>query len=392
MSRAINVTKLSVRIKEEAQRLGFALAGFSAVKLPPHEESFARWLRQGLAGELDYMKRTEGLRRDPEKLVPWAVSVISVGMNYYTEFPRHEQVEARGWISRYAWGDDYHDVMKGKLETLLVRVQELHPAPVQGRAFVDSGPVLERDLAGVAGLGWIGKNTHLISPKKGSWFFLGELFVDVPLAYDRPIRDRCGRCDLCLKACPTNAFIGPYVLDARRCISYLTIELKGWIPRHLRRLIGNHIFGCDICQEVCPYNVKAEASLESAYQPRAGLHAPQLIPLLSLDHDEFRRRFKGSPILRAKRRGFLRNVAVALGNLKCLEAVPELIRALDDEEPLVRGHAAWALGEIGSGAALEALRRRFLLENEGEVSNEIAEAICVLGENRAMGTINPTLP
>src|SRR5688500_2496534 len=148
MSRAINVTKLSVRIKEEAQRLGFALAGFSAVKLPPHEESFARWLRQGLAGELDYMKRTEGLRRDPEKLVPWAVSVISVGMNYYTEFPHREQIDkATGWISRYAWGDDYHDVMKDKLETLLVRVQELHPMPVQGRAFVDSGPVLERDLA-----------------------------------------------------------------------------------------------------------------------------------------------------------------------------------------------------------------------------------------------------
>jgi epoxyqueuosine reductase len=273
-----------------------------------------------------------------------------------------------------------------------VRVQELHPTPVQGRAFVDSGPVLERDLAGVAGLGWIGKNTHLISPKKGSWFFLGELFIDLPLAYDRPMRDRCGRCELCLKACPTNAFIGPYVLDARRCISYLTIELKGWIPRHLRPLIGNHIFGCDICQEVCPYNVKAEASLERAYQPRDGLHAPKLIPLLSLDRDEFRRRFKGSPILRAKRRGFLRNVAVALGNLKCLEAVPELIRALDDEEPLVRGHAAWALGEIGSGSALEALRRRFEVETDVEVANEIDEAIRTLREEKSwMRTISPTL-
>jgi epoxyqueuosine reductase len=300
--------------------------------------------------------------------------------------------EARGWISRYAWGDDYHEVIKGKLETLLVRVQELHSTPVQGRAFVDSGPVLERELAGVGGLGWIGKNTHLISPKEGSWFFLGELFVDLPLAYDRPMRDRCGRCELCLKACPTNAFIGPYVLDARRCISYLTIELKGWIPRHLRPLIGNHIFGCDICQEVCPYNVKAEASLERAYQPRDGLHAPKLIPLLSLDRDEFRRRFKGSPILRAKRRGFLRNVAVALGNLKCLEAVPELIRALDNEEPLVRGHAAWALGEIGSASALEPLRRRFEVETDLEVANEIDEAICTLREEKSrMRTISPTL-
>jgi epoxyqueuosine reductase len=392
MNPTINA-KLSARVKQEAQRLGFALVGISAVKQPPHEESFARWLRQGFAGELGYMKRTEALRRDPEKLVPWAVSVISVGMNYSTEFPRPMQVdEARGWISRYAWGDDYHEVIKGKLETLLVRVQELHPTPVQGRAFVDSGPVLERDLAGVAGLGWIGKNTHLISPKKGSWFFLGELFIDLPLAYDRPMRDRCGRCELCLKACPTNAFVGPYVLDARRCISYLTIELKGWIPRHLRPLIGNHIFGCDICQEVCPYNVKAEASLERAYQPRDGLHAPKLIPLLSLDRDEFRRRFKGSPILRAKRRGFLRNVAVALGNLKCLEAVPELIRALDDEEPLVRGHAAWALGEIGSGSALEALRRRFEVETDVEVANEIDEAIRTLREEKSwMRTISPTL-
>jgi epoxyqueuosine reductase len=392
MNPTINA-KLSARVKQEAQRLGFALVGISAVKQPPHEESFARWLRQGFAGELGYMKRTEALRRDPEKLVPWAVSVISVGMNYSTEFPRPMQVdEARGWISRYAWGDDYHEVIKGKLETLLVRVQELHPTPVQGRAFVDSGPVLERDLAGVAGLGWIGKNTHLISPKKGSWFFLGELFIDLPLAYDRPMRDRCGRCELCLKACPTNAFIGPYVLDARRCISYLTIELKGWIPRHLRPLIGNHIFGCDICQEVCPYNVKAEASLERAYQPRDGLHAPKLIPLLSLDRDEFRRRFKGSPILRAKRRGFLRNVAVALGNLKCLEAAPELIRALDDEEPLVRGHAAWALGEIGSGSALEALRRRFEVETDVEVANEIDEAIRTLREEKSwMRTISPTL-
>ena len=296
-------------------------------------------------------------------------------MNYYTVSASRAVDDAQGWISRYAWGDDYHDLMQDKLEALLDRVKELHGAPVQGRAFVDSGPVLERDFAGVAGLGWIGKNTHLISPKKGSWFFLGELFLDLPLDYDRPIRDRCGRCELCLKACPTGAFVGPYVLDARRCISYLTIELKGWMPRHLRPLIGNHVFGCDICQEVCPYNVKAEASPENAYQPRAGLHAPQLIPLLSLDRDEFRRRFKGSPILRAKRRGFLRNVAVALGNLKSLEAVPELIRLLDDEEPLVRGHAAWALGEIGSLPAVRALEKRRVIESDDEVRAEIADAL-----------------
>lgn len=372
---------LSKRIKEEAQRLGFALVGISPVRLPPHEQSFARWLRDGFAGELDYMKRTEALRRDPQQLVPWAASIISVGMNYYTPFARPEPSAApRGWISRYAWGDDYHELMKDRLEALLERIREFHPAPVQGRSFVDSGPVLERDIAGVAGLGWIGKNTHLISPKKGSWFFLGELFLDLPLAYDRPTRDRCGRCELCLKACPTGAFVGPYVLDARRCISYLTIELKGWMPRHLRPLVGNHVFGCDICQEICPYNVKSEASAESAYQPREGLHAPQLIALLALDQNEFRRRFRGSPILRAKRRGFLRNVAVALGNIGSLEAIPALISALDDEEALVRGHVAWALGRIGTRAAVDALEKRGRIEDDGDVRDEIGDALRMAAE------------
>ncbi|MGZ8443457.1 MAG: tRNA epoxyqueuosine(34) reductase QueG [Candidatus Binatia bacterium] len=367
---------LSADIKAAAQRLGFALAGISPVQLPPHGETFARWLRDGFAGELGYMSRTEALRRDPHALVPWAQSIISVGMNYYTPFTRPEMPDSsEGWISRYAWGDDYHELIKARLERLLDDIRGLCTKPVEGRAFVDSGPVLERDFAGVAGLGWIGKNTHLISPKRGSWFFLGELFVDLPLVYDRPMRDRCGQCDLCLKACPTNAFVGPYVLDARRCISYLTIELKGAVPRHLRPLVGNHIFGCDICQEVCPYNVKAQATAEAAFGPRSGLLAPQLIPLLSLTETEFRQRFRGSPILRAKRRGFVRNVAVALGNLKCQEAVPALIATLDDVEPLVRGHAAWALGEIGTSAAMIALERRSQLEIHPEVCTEIDQAM-----------------
>jgi epoxyqueuosine reductase len=380
-SAANSDTTLAARVKEEARRLGFELVGISAVKPAPHEPSFAQWLREGFAGELDYMKRTELLRRDPHTLVPWAVSIVSVGMNYHTAFSRPEPSrEPRGWISRYAWGDDYHDLMKGKLEALLGRVRELHDGPVEGRAFVDSGPVLERDFAGVAGLGWIGKNTHLISPKKGSWFFLGELFLDLSLAYDRPLRDRCGKCNLCLTACPTGAFVGPYLLDARRCISYLTIELKGWMPRPLRPLVGNHVFGCDICQEVCPYNVRARATQETAFLPRPGLHAPELIPLLSLDKDEFNRRFRGSPIVRAKRRGFLRNVAVALGNSKSREAIPALIHALNDDEPLVRGHAAWALGQIGSQPAITALRGRLQIENDAEVRSEIDDAIRTLIE------------
>jgi len=372
---------LSILIKEEAQRLGFALVGISPVKPPPHERSFAQWLEKGLGGELGYLTRTEELRRDPGKLVPWAASIISVGMNYYTAPARPpEDGGTRGWISRYAWGDDYHDVVQKRLESLLDEIREFYPAPVEGRAFVDSGPVLERDLAGVAGVGWIGKNTHLISPRRGSWFFLGELFLNIELVYDRPIRDRCGKCDLCLKACPTGAFVGPYVLDARRCISYLTIELKGVIPYHLRPLMGNHVFGCDICQEVCPYNVRATETSEAGFYPRQGLYAPELMPLLSLTEEQFRSRFRGSPILRAKRRGFLRNVAVALGNLKSREAVPALITALEDHEPLVRQHVAWALGRIATPESLDALRRRLEVESDAEVREEIEEAIKQIAE------------
>ncbi|HEY7221333.1 MAG TPA: tRNA epoxyqueuosine(34) reductase QueG [Candidatus Binatia bacterium] len=369
---------LSLQVKAEAQILGFDLVGISAVTPPSHEQSFAQWLRRGLAGKLAYMERTESLRRDPSKLVPWAVSVISVGMNYRTRHSRPASSPTQGWISRYAWGDDYHNVMANRLEALLARIDELHEGHVRGKAFVDSGPVMERDFAGIAGLGWIGKNTHLISPQRGSWFFLGELFLDLPLAYDRPIRERCGACELCLHACPTGAFVGPYVLDARRCISYLTIELKDWMPRPLRPLIGDHIFGCDICQEICPYNVKASATDEPAFQPRAGLHAPDLIPLLALTENEFRQRFRGSPILRAKRRGFLRNVAVALGNLKSFAAVPALIRALEDAESLVRGHAAWALSQIGSPTAIDPLQRRLQTELDDDVRSEIEAALKTL--------------
>ncbi|MGB7946787.1 MAG: tRNA epoxyqueuosine(34) reductase QueG, partial [Candidatus Binatia bacterium] len=371
-----NRKALSLRVKEEAQRLGFELVGISPVRVPPHEESFAEWLRRGFAGELAYMSRTEQLRRNPRELVPWAASVISVGMNYCTPYPRVASPhEPKGWISRYAWGEDYHQLIKQRLEALLETLRHISTGFVEGKVFVDSGPVMEREFAGIAGIGWVGKNTHLISPKKGSWFFLGELFLNLPLTYDRPIRDRCGKCELCLKACPTGAFVGPYVLDARRCISYLTIELKGFIPRHLRPLIGNHIFGCDICQEICPYNVKAQPTEEKAFLPRKGLYAPSLISLLSLDEKEFRRRFQGSPILRAKRRGLLRNVAVALGNAKSVMALPALILALDDQEALVRGHVAWAIGQIGSPEGMRALERRWSIENDALVRDEIEAAI-----------------
>jgi epoxyqueuosine reductase len=370
---------LTAAVKSEAQRLGFDLVGISAITVPPHESSFAEWLRRRFHGTMAYMERTAALRREPHTLVPWASSVISVGMNYFTPHPRPKPTaEAKGWISRYAWGEDYHEIVKNRLELLLTFVRSRANESIQGRVFVDSGPVLERDYAGVAGIGWIGKNTQMISPRKGSWFFLGELFVSLPLTPDQPIRNRCGKCELCLDACPTGAFVGPYILDARRCISYLTIELKGFMPRHLRPLLGNHIFGCDICQEVCPYNVKSEPTKETAYAPRAGLYAPDLIPLLAISEEEFRRRFRGSPVARAKRRGLVRNVAVALGNLKAREAVPALIQSLHDHEPLVRGHAAWALGQIGTAEAAAALQERGKAETDAEVVEEIDAALAAI--------------
>ncbi len=364
-------------IKDEARRLGFGLVGVSSVADPPHEQSFADWLRQGYGGEMAYLTRTEHARRHPGSWLPWARSVVSVAMNYYTPFSRERAAPGapRGWISRYAWGDDYHDLLEGRLGSLLTWIRDHVSETVQGRAYVDTGPVLERGFSGRAGIGWIGKNTHLISPKRGSWFFLGELFLSLELPPDRSIRDRCGSCDLCLKACPTSAFVGPYRLDARRCISYLTIELKGSIPIELRPLIGDHVFGCDICQDVCPYNAKATPSEEPAFQPRDGLHAPELIPLLGLSDEEFRARFKGSPIRRPKRRGFLRNVAVALGNLGSAESVPALARALSDQDAMVRGHAAWALGRIGTAEARGALAEAIRRETDPAAKAEIEQAL-----------------
>lgn len=368
---------LAERIKAQGLALGFDLVGISSVQEPLHGAAFAEWLRRELHGEMAYMARTAEQRLHPGQLVPWARSVVSVALSYNTPFARDAGDGAlRGWISRYAWGDDYHDVMQAKLGQLSAFVRAEAGEDVEGRVFVDAGPVLDRESASRAGIGWFGKNTNLLSTKVGSFFVLGELFLSLALEADRPVRDRCGQCRLCLVACPTSAFVGPYVLDARKCISYLTIELKGPIPRELRPMMGAHIFGCDICQDVCPYNTKCRPTREAAFQPRTGLHAPELIPLLQLTEEEFKIRFRGSAILRAKRRGFLRNVCVALGNLGRVEAVPALARALaSDPEPLVRAHAAWALGRIGGPDARAALTEAQGRENAFDVSEEIRLAL-----------------
>jgi epoxyqueuosine reductase len=255
--------------------------------------------------------------------------------------------------------------------------------PVGGRAYVDTGPVLERELAQRAGLGWFGRNTMLIQPRRGSYFFLGVVLLDVELAYDEPFeRDHCGTCTNCLVACPTGALLGRDEngaprMEARRCISYLTIELKGPIPRALLPLIGNRIYGCDICNEVCPHNSPkfVQITSEEAFWPRQGVHGERLIELMAMDQAEFSRRFKNSPVKRAKRRGLLRNVAVALGNWGSPEAVPVLAAALADAEPLIRGHAAWALGRIGTEAARQALRGRAEVEEDGWVREELSLAL-----------------
>lgn len=371
---------LTQRIKAQGTALGFDLVGVSQVHPPTHGDTFAEWLRRGYHGEMAYLPRTAGKRLHPGEFLPWARSVVSVALNYNTPYGREAMAEGiRGWISRYAWGDDYHDVMEAKLARLLEYVRAEAGTDIQGRSFVDAGPVLDREAGARAGIGWYGKNTNLLSMTIGSFFFLGELFLSLDLEWDRPIRDRCGQCRLCLDACPTNAFVGPYVLDARKCISYLTIELKGAIPRELRPLMGNHIFGCDICQDVCPYNTKVKPSKEQAFHPREGLPAPELVPLLSLTEGEFKAKFGGSPILRAKHRGFLRNVCVALGNLKRPEAVPALIRTLQgDPDPLVRGHAAWALGQIRTPEAEAALRAARSCETDPTILDEIESAITAL--------------
>ena len=335
----------------EARRQGFELAGIAAATPAETRDAYREWLDAGHAGEMRYLRREPERRADPRLVWPETGSILVVGLNYHTWEPEPEARAdpARGQIARYALGDDYHDVLSSRLRAVRAWAEAESGGVVSGRTYVDTGPLLERDLAARAGLGWFGKNTCLLNREQGSYFFLGALLLNVELPPDAPTSGHCGTCTRCLSGCPTGAFLAPYVMDARRCISYLTIELRGPIPRELRPLVGNWIFGCDICQEVCPWNRKAAAGTEPHFAPRAGLQAPELIPLLSLTQEQFSAAFKGSAVKRTKRRGLLRNVCVALGNSGDPAAVPALIDALTHEEPLVRGHAAWALGRLGGG-------------------------------------------
>ena len=373
--------RLTASIRERALSLGFDLFGVTPAEPLPGSDFYARWLALGYAGEMEYLQRNREKRGDPRLLVPGAASVICVGMNYHPG-PQEDAAGDRGdspglggRISVYACGDDYHEVVKKRLAELWRFIEEEAGRPVRGRWYVDTAPVLERELAQRAGLGWWGKNTCLINKRRGSWFFLGEIVTDLELRSDEPAVDHCGTCTRCLDACPTDAFPEPYVLDSRRCISYLTIELRTSIPETLRPGIGDWLFGCDVCQDVCPWNRKAVPARETAFSSRPELERPDLAELMKLDAEGFARLFRNSPVKRPKRSGFLRNVAVALGNSGRPEAVGVLIPALKHEEPLVRGHVAWALGQLRGPEAESALRDALAKEEDGGVREEITGAL-----------------
>jgi epoxyqueuosine reductase len=381
------------RIRDRARALGFDLAAIipaeaTASATASATDAYRAWLAHGYQGEMGYLARPDAVARraDLARTLPGVRSVVVVGLNYHTRpLPAYLRDDpSRGIVASYAWGPDYHDRMLPRLEELAAIVQDETGRPTAHRAYVDTGPLLERALAVRAGLGFLGRNTNLIHPRLGSWLFLGEILLATDLppteAHEETAGGTCGRCTRCLRACPTAAFPAPYVLDARRCISYLTIELKGPIPRDLRPLIGNRIFGCDICQEVCPWNRRfARPAAPAALWPAPPIEvmAPPLLELLALDEEAFGRRFAGSPIKRAKRRGLLRNVAVALGNGGDPAAVPGLARALGDAESLVRGHAAWALGRIGTAPARRALGQALAAEGDVWVQDEIASALAL---------------
>jgi epoxyqueuosine reductase len=363
----MNLTQL---IKEKAHDLGFDLIGIAPADRAPHAEAYRRWLKHNYQADMHWLARDPHRREDPDQVLPGVRSVVVVGLSYFVLDPPDTlwADPAHGRIARYAWGQDYHNVMLPRLHELGDFIDKVAGRRLPQRTYVDTGPILERDFAAQAGLGFIGKNTLLINPGMGSYLFLGEVLVNLELDYDDPAPDggascaigppgtskrvgTCGDCTRCLEICPTHAFPAPYILDSRLCISYLTIELKGAIPIELRPLIGNWIFGCDDCQEICPW-VRRYAPRQPtrpdflAFDPDRSV--PRLVDLMALDDATFSTRFKGTALKRTKRRGLLRNVAVALGNWGSPEALPVLNQALQDREPLIREHAAWAIAQIRS--------------------------------------------
>ena len=336
---------LKEKIKAKSKQLGFILAGVTSSEPPAHYSVFESWLNADMHGTMNYLaeERSRTRRADPKQILPECKSILVLAMPYS---PIHHKPSSSFRISSYALGDDYHDIIPPRLKLIVEFIEEQLGHSVPNRYYADTGPMLERDLAQRAGLGWIGKNTLLINPKAGSTFFLAEILLGIELEPDQPvITDHCGTCTRCITACPTQCILPNRTLDARRCISYLTIELKDDIPENLRPLMKDWIFGCDVCQQVCPWN-RFSAQADSAFEPKIPL--PVLTSDLTLTSVEFNQRFKKSPIKRAKRRGYLRNLAVAVGNTGSEKDIPILEQATQDEESMIREHAKWAVQKIKS--------------------------------------------
>jgi epoxyqueuosine reductase len=343
-------------VRRAALEAGFDLAGTAPASDPPELKLFPEWIAAGHAGEMKYMEARDDhgalKRASLSHVAPWARTVIVCAINYNTEHPYSTQLHdpARGWISRYAWSrEDYHDVVMRRLKqveaALHAAAGELQPELVT-RSYVDTGPIVERVFAEYAGVGWIGKNTCLINQKKGSWLFLGVILTSLELEADLPAPDRCGTCTRCIEACPTGAILAPYQLDSNRCISYLTIEKRGAIPEELREGMGRHVFGCDICQDVCPWNRKAPITAAPEFAPRDGLVNPSLDWLAQMPAEEFRETFRGSPIRRTKHRGIRRNTAIAMGNSGRNELLPVLNKLAGDDDETVAESARWAINRL----------------------------------------------
>jgi epoxyqueuosine reductase len=365
---------LTHELKTEANRQGFDLAGVCPAVTPEGIDRFGQWIAAGYAGEMSYLTARTEAYAHPRHVLDGARSILMLAMNYRTVEPVAPR-PGHGRVSRYAWGTDYHELIRDRLKGVADFLHGKSPQALV-RTVVDTAPLLEREFAQLAGLGWIGKNTLLLNKQNGSWFFLAALLTDLELEYDQPhATDHCGTCTACLDACPTDAFVDAYVLDARKCISYLTIESRGAVPPELRPGIGEWLFGCDICQEVCPWNHRAPLTPEPDFQPHLGMTNLGLVELFSLDENAFRARFRHTPLWRSKRRGMLRNAAMVLGNQHPREAISALIRGLNDDESLVRGASAWALGRYDQEETRSALKARLDRETDGDVRAEIEASL-----------------
>jgi epoxyqueuosine reductase len=351
----VSTAKIEDEIKKAALDAGFELAGIAAVGDFPELAHFPEWISAGRAGEMKYLEscdeRGQLRRASLRHVFPWARSVIVCAVNYNTAQPYSTAVNnpGRGWISRYAWGrQDYHDSVLRQVREVERKLKEMNAgkARLETRSYVDTGPLVERIYARYAGVGWIGKNTCVINQNLGSWLFLAVIVTSIELSSDMPAPDRCGSCTRCIEACPTQALVAPYELDSNKCISYLTIEKRGSIPEELRSGIGQQVFGCDICQDVCPWNRKAPVSEKHAFQPREGLVNPALAWLAEISEEEFRGKFRGSPVKRAKHNGLRRNALIAIGNSADRSLLPVAQRASDDSDPAVSGAALWAKGRL----------------------------------------------